>query len=298
MGHHYPPSLERVTEEAEFYIKKNSDLSQIFNLHKAILKAQITYLERINISVTLTEEELKDLFRNKKSVLSGQVPDVDTGLFKEVLISVCKAIKIASPEAPNSVLTLFEADEFTDETIGNFLHSIVSYNKEELTAFIERNEMDKRTGLDSEIISFIIFMSLSPFYSVLMQEVMKKVDFSIWRQGYCPVCGQTATIAKHRSEDGARVLECWLCHAQWVFPRLKCPFCNNTDQKTLRFFYVIGDKTRQVHICEKCKKYLKTIDNKEGKDVLLDVEAIGTFYLDELAEKEGYEPPGRVSLLN
>lgn len=299
MERHYPPSMERINEEADFFIKKNSDMSQIFSLYKAILAAQTAYLHKINISIPLTGEQLKDSLRKKQYILSCRKPDLDAGLFKEVLISVCKAIKEVSPEAPDSVLKLYEANEFNKEKIDVFLKNIALFSQEELTGFIEKNEMDKRTGLDSEIITFILFMSLSPFYSVLREEVQKKVDFSIWRQGYCPVCGQIATIAEHRKEDGARVLNCWLCHARWVFPRMECPYCNNTDQKTLRFFYVVDDKVRQVHVCEKCKKYLKTIDSRAlNKDVLLEVEAIGTAYLDELAGKEGYQSPCRTGLLN
>jgi FdhE protein len=289
--------LERINEEADYYLKKNSDQAQFFSLYKSILAAQIAYLDKIHVSVTLTEEQLKNNFRNKKFVMSGQKLDIDTGIFKEVLISICQAIKKESPMAPDPLLKLSLAEEFSEEKIGVFLNGIALLNKEELIDFIETSEMDRRTGLDGEVLAFVILMSLSPFYSVLMKEVLKKVDFEIWRHGYCPVCSQIATIAQHRKEDGARVLECWLCHAQWVFPRMECPYCHNTDQKALRFFYVIGDKARQIHVCEKCKKYLKTVDSKAlGKDVLLEVEAIGTAYLDQLAEKEGYRPPSRAAI--
>ena len=106
-------------------------------------------------------------------------------------------------------------------------------------------------------------------------------------------------MAKHRSEDGARVLECWLCHAQWVFPRVECPYCDNKERKKLRFFYLPGDKAHQVHVCEVCKSYLKTVDAKNmKKDVILEVEEIATGQLDLLAEQEGYKPPGRAPLLH
>jgi FdhE protein len=297
MEDHYPPSLKRISEETAFYLSKNSDQTQIFSLYKSILATQIAYLDKIHVSVTLPEEQLKNNFRNKKFVLSSQKLDIDNEIFKGVMSSICQAIKKESPMAPDPLLRLSLAEEFSKGNIDGFLNSIALLNKDELINFIETNEMDKRTGLDSEIIAFVIFMSLSPFYSALMKEVLKKTDFAIWRQGYCPICSQAATIAQHRKDDGARVLECWLCHARWIFPRMECPYCHNTDQKTLRFFYVSGDKARQVHVCEKCKKYLKTIDSKVlGRDVLLGVEAIGTAYLDQLAEKEGYRPPSRAAI--
>ncbi|PKM82494.1 MAG: hypothetical protein CVU88_03275 [Firmicutes bacterium HGW-Firmicutes-13] len=299
MEHHYPPSMDKVMKEVEFHLEKNKELAQTFEVYKAILSVHIKYLNKIRVSVGLSEEELKNYFRNARYLLSEQKLNIDAELFREILASVCSTIKEASPQAPDSLLKLSDAEEFKKENIDNFLEKITSFNKHELETFIAEKELDKRTELDSEIIAFVIFMSLTPFYSLYMKGVREKVDFTIWRHSYCPVCGQTATIAKHRDEDGARVLECWLCHAQWVYPRLECPYCDNKDQKKLRFFYVPGDKARQVHVCEECKSYLKTIDSKVmEKDALLDLEAIATAYLDILAEREGYKLPGRSIVLN
>jgi FdhE protein len=299
MEYYYPPSMDRVTKEVEFHLEKNKNLAQIFEVYKGILAVQLDCLDKIKASVILSEKELKEYFRNKKFLMSDQKLEIESKLFREILGSICKAIKKASPEAPESLLKLSEAEELDEENIQELLQKIALYNKQELEYFIEEKEIDKKTELNSEIIAFVIFMSLSPFYSANMKEVREKVDFSSWRQSYCPVCGQTAVIAKHRSEDGARVLECWLCHAEWVYPRMECPYCNNSDQKKLRFFYVTGDKARQVHVCEKCKRYLKTIDSKiMEKDVLLDIEAIATSYLDELAKREGYKPPKGAVVLN
>ncbi len=232
-------------------------------------------------------------------MFSDQKPIIDRVLFLEILQSICKAILKASPKAPETLLTLSSTEEFEEDRFEGFLQDILLFDKQELGKYIEEKNMDKKTNLNSEIISFVIFMSLDPFYGVNMKAVRDTVGFSIWHQGYCPICGQTAVIAKHRKEDGARVLECWLCHAEWVYPRLECPYCDNKDQKKLRFFYVPGDKARQVHVCEICKKYLKTIDTRVlEKEVILGVEAIATGYLDVLAEREGYQLPGRSAMLN
>ena len=103
--------------------------------------------------------------------------------------------------------------------------------------------------------------------------------------------------SNNRIEDGARVLHCWLCHAEWVYPRLECPYCDNKEQNNCAFS-IPGDKSRQVHVCEKCKKYLKTIDMKTMQKRLLDVEAIATGYLDIVAKREGYRAPDETVLLN
>lgn len=293
MEHHYPPNIERVEKEIEFHLEKNKDLSQIFEVYKGILAVQLDYLDKIKVSVTFTEEEIKEFFRKGSYLIGEQSLEVDPVLLRDVLISISKAIKEKSPEAPEALLTLSELDEFKEENVQKFLQKITAYDKQQLENYIQETGMDKRAGLDSEVISFVVFATISPFYSMYTNEVKKISDFTLWRMSYCPTCGQTATIAKHREEDGARVLECWLCHAQWYYPRVECPYCNNKDHKKLRFFYVPGDRSRQVHVCEVCKSYLKTIDSKGmEKDAILDLESIATAYLDVLAEREGYKLPG------
>lgn len=296
---HYPPSMESINREVEAHIHKSKELAQIFEVYRKVLDVQLNCLDRINVSVDLSEDEIKDFFRNGQYLMSRQKFDISGDLYKEIIFSLCKAIKEASPGAPDSLKQLSNAEEFNDVNIKKVLDKIKLFSKRELEDFIKDREMEKKTGVSGEIIAFVIFSALSPFYSLITKETRKKIDFSIWRRSYCPVCGQTAVIAKHRSEDGARVLHCWLCHAEWVYPRLECPYCENKDQKQLRFFYVPGDKSRQVHVCEKCKKYLKTIDMKiMQKNVSLDVEAIATGYLDIVAKREGYSAPDEAALLN
>jgi len=54
----------------------------------------------------------------------------------------------------------------------------------------------------------------------------------------------------------------------------------------------------RVDVCEKCKRYIKTIDTKEiGEEVIPLIEDIGTLHLDILAQKEGYKKEGKTSEL-
>lgn len=299
MPHPYPPSKERLEKEIAFHLEKNSTLAPAFELYKSILDVQISYLEKIKTADYMSAEEIKDCFRKEKYLLAEKVPLIDGSLFREILKGITAAIMEASTAAPEGLDRLSELEEFNADKIDTFLQQVIFFNKLEMESFVEEKEMDQRTKLDSEVIAFVIFMSLSPFLTRLMLQAEEEAGFSLWRQGYCPVCGQVANMAMHSSEEGSRVLECWLCHARWAFPRLECPYCDNKELKKLRYFYVEGDKSRQVHVCEECKSYLKTIDGKSlQKDVLLDVEAIATGQLDLLAEKEGYHLPAEAPLLH
>ncbi len=295
----YPPDLKLVEREIDDHLQKNNKLAQVFEVFKKVLLAQLNHLDQIQMGVTLSEEELKDCFRNNQYVMSCQDITLDEQLFLALLDDICQAIKEASPDAPDALLKFSQDPELQEGKISKFLEQIKLLNKKELETLIQEKEMHQRTGLDSEVISYVLFSSLSPFYSILTQRVLEKTDFALWRNHYCPVCGQKPVMGKHRVEDGARILACWLCHAQWNYPRLECPHCQNNEQKQLRFFYVQEDKARQVHVCENCKHYLKFVDAKMlQKDVCLDVEAIATGHLDVLAEKEGYTLPEIASMLN
>src|SRR5690554_1528469 len=100
---HYPPSMESFNREVEKYVQRNKDLAQIFEVYKNVLNVQLEYLDKINVSVNLSEKEIKNCFRNGQYLLSKQNFYPDVSIFKEILSSLSKAIKEASPGAPDSL---------------------------------------------------------------------------------------------------------------------------------------------------------------------------------------------------
>ena len=151
-------------------------------------------------------------------------------------------------------------------------------------------------GKSSPLVDFLVRISLKPFgqaYGIALDPSISSKD-TFWCQSCCPVCGSYPLLAYIEGEEGRRRLICSWCDTPWVFPRIKCPYCRNTDQKDLRYFSLndeIENKER-VCVCEKCKKYVKTLNAREWKgkkafDFQLD--DLATIHLDLLAEREGYE---------
>ena len=69
-----------------------------------------------------------------------------------------------------------------------------------------------------------------------------------------------------------------------------CPFCENTDHRTLRYFYTEKEKAYRIDICDKCNRYIKTVDSRQLADeIFLLVEDIGTLHLDILAANKGFK---------
>lgn len=277
--------------EADQYSYTGS-LGHIHRAHEAIVAVQLKHLEDMKNIAILDEDTINDCFRRGEYLFSVQMMPLDGAKFLEIMDEIWDVVREQDPGNPEHLFTLSAAEVFREDNLQAVLNEIPFMSKAEMKRFITVRELETKSGADSEVLSFVLFMSLSPFYSAYTQKVARVNDFSLWRQGHCPVCGQAAVMARHRSTDGARVLFCWLCHAEWLFPRLVCPYCGNNDQDKLRFFYVQDDRALQVHVCEQCKRYLKTIDNRAlEKDLLLDAEEIATRHLDLLAKNEGYHRP-------
>jgi hypothetical protein len=144
-------------------------------------------------------------------------------------------------------------------------------------------------GQDEDIVNVAVHSAVKPFLAMWTEELLPMIGQEKWRRGYCPVCGGTPNFAYLESENGARWLCCPRCDAEWLFQRLECPFCGNTEQKELAFF--TGEEgLYRVYTCEACKGYLKAVDlRKSSKDIAMPLEWIKTLDLDRQACERGYK---------
>jgi FdhE protein len=133
---------------------------------------------------------------------------------------------------------------------------------------------------------------VKPFFHHLANRAAGAVSFDHWSEGNCPICGDKPDFARLSSkEEGKRCLWCSTCDLEWGFQRVCCPFCKNSDHKKLRFLTTDFREELRIDVCEKCKGYIKTIDerktgNKEAAIFLK--ENVASVYLDLLAEEKGY----------
>lgn len=152
--------------------------------------------------------------------------------------------------------------------------------------------VSEKMGENEEEIIFVAKALAVPFLRVCAKRLNRKTDLTLIQTNICPICGGKPIMAKLREGDGKRILECSLCNTQWGVERLRCPFCGNEDQNTLGFFFIEEQSAYRVDKCDKCKRYIKTVDErKKAEDKLkaLPIEDVATLYLDILAEKEGYQ---------
>jgi len=72
--------------------------------------------------------------------------------------------------------------------------------------------------------------------------------------------------------------------------RIFCPFCENTDSQTLKYFFSESEKGYRVDVCDKCRKYIKTVDTRTvDHPIHPPLEQISTLHLDMMAREKGLE---------
>jgi FdhE protein len=280
--HEIEEGLNRLHDKE--YISESS-----VNFFRDIIRAQYKVkdqLDEIKISSTLSEEKIKEMMINGKPLVSWKDIPLEEAHLKELFQEICKIIKKqdknkaeeiqklidAESDGKLKLITLIEKLFFQDST---YFHSLTGELK-----------------VDEQLLLFLALHLARPFFEAVAEKLNNKVVDKLWIKNYCPVCGSGAQIAKLEKEVGKRKLYCLLCGSEWEFYRLICPFCNNKDQKDLKFLEEEGSSYR-IDVCDQCKRYIKTLDERKGGGdtgkAIPSVEDLATMYLDVVAEKEGYE---------
>ena len=110
----------------------------------------------------------------------------------------------------------------------------------------------------------------------------------------CPVCGGSPQVSVFVDSGealvtGQRRLVCARCANEWVYPRMTCVACGETNGSRL---VVLADPEQLPHLrvdaCERCKRYIVSVDARlEGHAVAV-VDEIAAIPLDITAVERGF----------
>ncbi|MGE5381444.1 MAG: formate dehydrogenase accessory protein FdhE [Methylocystaceae bacterium] len=152
--------------------------------------------------------------------------------------------------------------------------------------------VEQEIGVARDMLLFVTDHSLRPFlrlFAYPYQESLANDTGLHWDQGICPVCGARPVLARVRSEDGKRFLFCEHCFTEWPYKYLACTNCGNEEVGTIKYFTLEGDEANQIFVCDKCKGYIKTYDERRSQSKTdLYIASVATVYLDMVAQREGY----------
>jgi FdhE protein len=180
-----------------------------------------------------------------------------------------------------------DASELPEPTLG---HPLLEKAARSWYQYHPLSNIAREMGVGEEILSLSFQGAFHPLLTRYSEVLSPLVDQDSWRQRLCPVCGGKPDFAFLTKDTGARWLMCSRCDTQWLFLRLRCPFCDNSDQDTLAYFTDENELYR-LYVCERCRSYIKAIDLRKSEgETLLPLERILTLDLDRQAHEAGYEP--------
>ena len=156
------------------------------------------------------------------------------------------------------------------------------------------DRLAERIGVPTQVLHFVGVFFARPFLSSAARGFDPRFVEIEATRGDCPVCGAEPALALLMPDDGQRRLWCRLCATQWPVRRLRCLSCGNADSGTLGYFYMGEEAGRRIDYCEKCRRYIRTIDLRtlgcDQVEVLADREGLSYFDLDAAAAREGLIP--------
>jgi formate dehydrogenase maturation protein FdhE len=140
------------------------------------------------------------------------------------------------------------------------------------------------------VLGFVLTQALQPYLRALA-DALGPVLATAPPGPRCPACGGAPDFAALEPDAGARRLLCARCDTEWLWQRLGCPRCGNESAESLGYFETGGAGAYRVYVCERCKRYLKTVDLRETwYRRPLPVERVVTVGMDVAALGEGYRP--------
>lgn len=217
-------------------------------------------------------------------LLTIDFPEVPSDLLREVMeqvLAACLKWQPGPQSLPQQVVT-----ELVSLNINDTAQLVKAALKNVPAA---KKQWADRLGLTSEMMDFLTFNMARPILASYGRAAVEQLDLERWTKGYCPVCGESPVMAKLTGKYGVRMLHCGRCETEWRYARLGCPYCDNKDSAKLSFITIEGYKQYRLYLCEQCKSYLKTVDERQCGEVDLFCEDLATKDLDLLANHEGYQ---------
>lgn len=229
-------------------------------------------------------DEIKSQWLEGKPILSQVQLSIEPKQFLEVMLDVVRACLKWQP-----------GPQLLSEEIISLLNNLSEQELTELADIIIKDNVARqkpwaeKLKISEEMFEFLAHNVARLYLRSYAKNAARQLAIDKWLKGYCPVCGESPVMAKLTGKYGKRVLYCGRCESEWGYLRLGCPFCGNQDTDKLSFITPEDYKQYRLYLCEKCKSYLKTVDERKCGEVDLFCEDLATSDFDKLAAAEGYQ---------
>lgn len=276
---------DQVKSVVEAVIKSKSVYAEMLDFYGRLFVAQEESQRRVKIEpLDIPEDVLAVKAREKFPLIEIKDFAYDEVEAAKLFITIGGLASEATPKLAAAAAAVLAAMD-TNLKPATLFEALLSGNEALFENIAEKLEIEKH------ILGFMTYSSLKPSLckgAARLSAYLRKDE--PWLKGYCPICG-SAPILSILAGKGARSLICSFCWHPWSVKRVFCPFCENSDDKELHYFFSEEEKEYRVYLCDKCHKYVKTIDTREvDRMIYPPLEQLLTLHLDFKAREEGFEP--------
>lgn len=227
---------------------------------------------------------IKLVVGNKRPLLEQTNPKLDHFLFRQSLSSFLNFLGNRRPDFAEPVQSMIRGLELLD-----FEKLITRAGKIDFNCAREYSE---RLSLNPGLLVFVLDHTLQPYLRVISEPYRSELveERFFWEfPNICPVCGAKSSFSRLQPNDGQRFMFCDDCFSEWKVRYLACVHCGHDRPGDISILQVADDSYYRVYVCEKCKGYLKTYDQRStGVPVDLFIANKETVYLDILARNQGF----------
>lgn len=285
MTANFAQTPQQVNRVVDTVIQNNPAYAAMLGFYGRLFEAQEESKSRLRID----PQQIPDDVRAVKAREKFPLIEIKDFVFDKVesanlFVAIGKLAKEANPKLAASASIILNAFDTKLEPAGLF------------SAFLNGNEalfenVSEALEIEKQVLGFITYNSLKPCLCAGADQLAAYLSKDEpWLKGYCPICG-SAPILSILEGEGARSLICSFCWHSWSVKRVYCPFCDNSDNKDLHYFFNEEETEIRVDLCDKCHKYLKTLDTRQTDRLIYPpLEQVSTLHLDIKAREEGFEP--------
>ena len=289
-----PLTIDQIRSEMEYYTQSKPELKDLFDFYFQLFVIEHRYLDKITVSIPeLADESIVRHIKDGRPLMDTGKISMNASDFKEMLTEIANLILATNQsfqEAIDELVIHPDLEVRHDSTLPIFIQNALEFRTQYFT------HTAKLIPIGNELMFFIVYHTTNPFIEKASYAYRDRIDYEKWQQPVCPVCGRKQSMAMLTGDDGTRILQCSTCRSWWSYPRKQCAICMTKDEDKLEYFYSTDDEAHLVYVCNNCKKYIKTTDQRKlDREIDLDIEDLATIDLDFIAKDRGYEPGGRVT---
>jgi FdhE protein len=231
------------------------------------------------------EADVKQLLNNNRPLIELVKFEINSNLYKDLHTKLLAFIKGSRNESGKVMDAIF--NRVSELDFSDLAQKIAIQDYDHLT------NLALDLGLPVELFLFTLDHAFRPFLRVFalpFSQALSSEEIANWPfPTQCPCCGSKSYISRLRSSDGRRFMFCDRCFSEWETSLIYCVHCGNSEPGSIKYVSIENDSAFQIYVCEKCKGYLKTINERKlGQSTDLFIANIETIYLDLLAREKGY----------